>query len=151
MPKKVIWLLLSAALLVTACHKSEKDKLCKTWKVTKVDFEKADKNTEGEDSLTAGGEDLMKEVMESMFSSVTYELHPDDSCYIYYNSTLTKGHWQWQNGGKELLIVNYTAAEKDKNNKPTPFIIEHLDDTSMGLTMKSDQSSYHIRLRLSAE
>jgi hypothetical protein len=39
-----------------------------------------------------------------------------------------------------------TKPDKDKKQQPKPAIIERLDDTSMVLMMKADQSSYNVRL-----
>ncbi len=142
-------LLLLAAL---ACTRSKEKQLTQKWNVYHVEFIKTDTTKMGSDPVAAGFEDAMREVMGSMLTNTQYDLQDDGAAQITYNGKTSNATWELKNGGKELIIVNTSAMKKTSKEDytPKPSIIEHIDDTSMVLMMKSDQSSYQIRLRLSA-
>lgn len=143
-----------AGLLLLAafsCTRSKEKQLIQKWNVYHVEFIKTDTGKMGSDPVAAGFEDAMREVMGSMLTNTLYDLHEDGVAQITYNGKTSNATWELKNAGKELIIVNTSAMKKTSKEEynPKPSIIEHLDDTSMVLMMKSDQSSYQIRLRLS--
>ncbi len=142
-------LLLLAAL---SCTSSIEKQLTQKWNVYHVEFIKTDSAKMGSDPVTVGFEDAMREVMGSMLINTQYDLHENGVAQITYNGKTSNATWKLKNAAKELIIVNTSAMKKTSKEDytPKPSIIEHVDDTSMVLLMKSDQSSYQIRLRLSA-
>jgi hypothetical protein len=137
----ILFVLMSVILF--ACGKKQEEKLCKKWIVYKVDFENIDKDTVGQDPLQTGMEDVFKELMSNMLSNTEYTFNEDGSYDVLYGTNKNKGTWKLEDSGNTLIM---TKPDKDKKQQPKPAIIERLDDTSMVLMMKADQSSYNVRL-----
>lgn len=131
---------------ISACGPSRKEQLCHDWKVYRVDFENVNKDTVGKDPLQDGMEEAFKQIMSNMISNTVYHFHEDGSYVVRDEKNERKGEWKLAEGGKELLMK---ANSGNANEESKPALIEHLDDSSMVLLMRSDQSSYDIRLRLS--
>jgi hypothetical protein len=81
--------------------------------------------------------------MSNMLSNTEYTFNEDGSYDVLYGTNKNKGTWKLEDSGNTLIM---TKPDKDKKQQPKPAIIERLDDTSMVLMMKADQSSYNVRL-----
>jgi hypothetical protein len=133
----VVSMLLMALM---GCSNEREKMLCRRWQVSNVIFLNEKEATRQSDTMQGNMQQVTENILRDILMKNIYEFH-DDGTYMTGNSASTSTG-KWELHGKSIRFIS--DSDKEKKEKNIPF--EKLEQDSLILLMKNDQTSFQMKL-----
>lgn len=132
--------LIAFVLLITACTSEQEKMLCKRWQVSDVVFLNEKEATVQSDTMQGNMQRVTTTILKDILMKNIYEFH-EDGTYRTGNAAAT-ATGRWELTGKAIKFIS--DSDKEKKEKVIPY--EKLENDSLILLMKNDQTSFQMKL-----
>jgi hypothetical protein len=127
-------------LFLLSCSSKKEKMLCRRWQVTDVLFIHDTHKRVETDIKNDSAQLVSQTILRDILMKNIYEFH-DDGTYITGNAAANSaGKWKLEGNAIRFILDN----EKEQKEKIIPY--EKLDQDSLILLMKNDQTSFQLKL-----
>ena len=134
-------LLISASLFLFICCGNKQEKmLCKRWQVYHVIFLNEKESLVQSDTMQGNMQKVTENILRDILMKNIYEFH-EDGTYKTGNAAAS-ATGKWELGGKTINFI--LDSDKERKEKKIPY--EKLENDTLILLMKNDQTSFQMKL-----
>jgi len=137
---KNILILSSMVLLLLSCDNKREKALCKRWQMYDVIFINEKEATFQSDTMQGNMQKVTQTILKDILMKNIYEFH-DDGTYKTGNAAAT-ATGKWAFSGNAIKFI--ADSDKEKKEKNIPY--EKLEQDTLILLMKNDQTSFQMKL-----
>jgi hypothetical protein len=139
---KYWYLFAITALTVTSCSNKKEKLLCKRWQVSDVEFLNTQEATVQSDTMQGNLQQRTQIMLRDVMMKNLYEFK-EDGTYITGN-TEANAEGKWAFSGNNIRFI----SEKSDGKKEKLVPVEKLEDDTLIVLYKQDQTSFEMKLIL---
>ncbi|MEI6596162.1 MAG: hypothetical protein WCO28_11415 [Bacteroidota bacterium] len=139
---KNLFFILITFLLLTSCSNKEKKMLCKRWQVYDVIFMNEKEATVQSDTMQGNMHKVTETILKDILMKNIYEFNSDGTYKTGNAAASATGKWELH--GKAIKFI--LDSDKEEKEKEIPF--EKLENDTLIMLMKNDQTSFQMKLIL---
>lgn len=137
-----IFILFLLAIITFSCGNKKRESLCRTWKVSDVQFINEKESTVISDTMKGNQIEVAKFQLRDILMKNLYEFR-DDGTYVTGNELAnSEGEWELQNDAIEFTTK---SGDEVKHKKVK---IDKFERDTLILMMQNDQTSLKVKLLL---
>jgi len=125
-----------------SCSSKERKMLCKRWQVYDVVFMNEKEATLQSDTMQGNIHKVTENILKDILMKNIYEFNADGTYKTGNAAASSTGKWELK--GKSILFTLDT--DKEKKEKEIPF--DKLENDTLIMLMKNDQTSFQMKLVL---
>jgi len=129
-------------LLLFSCNSKEKKMLCKSWQIADVQFVHSKDDKQQIDITNDSIQHVSQQILRDILMKNIYEFHADGTYMTGNAAASSSGKWALEGNSIKFILDN----DKEKKEKKIPY--EKLENDSLILLMKNDQTSFQMKLVL---
>lgn len=139
---KNLFLISISIFLLVSCSSKQKKMLCKRWQVYDVVFMNEKEATVQSDTMQGNMQKVTENILKDILMKNIYEFNTDGTYKTGNAAASATGKWEL-NGNSIKFILD---SDKEKKEKEIPF--EKLENDTLIMLMKNDQTSFQLKLVL---
>lgn len=139
---KNLFLIGTLLILLASCSNKDKKILCKRWQVYDVVFVNEKEATVQSDTMQGNMHKVTETILKDILMKNIYEFNADGTYRTGNAAASATGKWELS--GKSIRFI--LDSDKEKKEKEIPY--EKLENDSLILLMKNDQTSFQMKLIL---
>lgn len=137
---KILFIFGMLSWVVMACNGKKEKMLCKRWQMYDVVFLNEKEATVQSDTMQGNMQKVTETILKDILMKNIYEFH-EDGTYKTGNAAATStGKWEFSGDAIKFIADN----DKEEKEKIIPF--EKLENDSLIMLMKNDQTSFQMKL-----
>jgi len=129
-------------IVLMSCNGKQKKMLCKRWQVYDVVFMNEKEATVQSDTMQGNMHKVTESILKDILMKNIYEFNADGTYKTGNAAASSTGRWKLNNRSIEFTL----DTDKDQKGKDIPF--EKLEDDTLIMLMKNDQTSFQLKLIL---
>lgn len=135
-------MLFTLVLVLMACNSKREQQLCKRWQVVDVQFLNAQESIVQSDTMQGNLQQRTQMILRDVMMKNVYEFKHDGT-YITGNAS-GNAEGEWEMSGQNIRFIS--TSTEGKKEKIVP--VEKLDDDSLIVLLKQDQTTVQLKLIL---
>jgi hypothetical protein len=138
--KRIVYIIISTVLFLTACQSKKEKILCKRWQMSNVVFLNEKEAMVQSDTMQGNMQQVTESILKDILMKNIYEFNSDGTYKTGNAAATATGKWELVNDAIRFI----SDTDKEKKDKIIP--LEKLEDDSLILIMRNDQSSFKMKL-----
>lgn len=134
--------LLLSVFVLTSCNNAKEQMLCKRWQVSDVVFINEKEATVQSDTMQGNLQKRTEVILKDVMMKNIYEFR-EDGTYLTGNAA-ANAEGKWEFAGNNIRFISDDGKEKKEKIVP----IEKLQDDSLVVLLKQDQTTIQLKLIL---
>lgn len=134
--------LMISLVLLASCNNAKEKMLCKRWQVSDVLFINEKEATVQSDTMQGNLQHRTEIILKDVMMKNIYEFR-DDGTYLTGNAA-ANAEGKWELSGNNIKFISDNGEEKKEKIVP----VEKLQDDSLVLLLKQDQTTIQLKLIL---
>jgi hypothetical protein len=138
--KQIFFIVFAVTVVFTSCQSKKEKMLCRRWQMSDVVFLNEKEALVQSDTMQGNMQQVTESILKDILMKNIYEFNADGTYKTGNAAAASSGKWELLNNS----IMFISDDDKEKKEKIVPY--EKLEEDSLILVMKNDQSSFKMKL-----